>query len=1078
MQLSFTEKDLKSHLGSTYYQRGATYYKKGMVKKMVLGERAILGQVKGSWSDDYQTIILLNEKGHFIDSDCTCPLGGYCKHVGALGLKALKEVKKEAPEDAWVNQLKKVFSSQTSISQKQKSHAQLMISIQKNQSGRFNPSSMDQWKLVFRPRFFDADTRKYSITTLSWRDVGSSYGPMEEIPPSQADFLRKVRETLGGTGYWNSYSDRWIDPVNLKLDYLWQLLTGHQEYGIELLAGHRAANRVHFSPIPLRAELILKDKKDNLTLGSQFFCDNEAVEKSSFMPVGQPAQFAVRFNDPHFPDNTHLTFYPLQGAKALFDHFKKSVTVPQKQQERFKKEFLPTLVRDYKVVNTSSNITLPQSISPKLKIDVTHKGGNKIHTQLNLMYGEKVFPLSHRPHEVELDNGEVMIANPIEAENKVNELKQKLSSMKLLWNQEKNEVVDQGVLERLQAAHFMNQVIPELHEQDHIDLNLADDLPEFTLEERQPKVEFKVEEGQSDWFDLNISITIGEKTIPFYEVFVALSKNEDHLFLDDGTYFSLNHERFEKLKAMIEESGKIKEMTPKGISMSRFQAGLWEELKKLGLVTQQAEAWEKAMKGLLNFKKIEAKPHSKKLKATLRNYQKEGYQWLNFLYEHQLGGVLADDMGLGKTLQTIALLDYIKEVEKKKDALCLVVGPTSVVESWDIELDRFAPHLKRVVMRAGDRSSLFKKVKKADVVVTSYSLMHRDFEELKKHSFDLMILDEAQHLKNHQSKLYSSARKLEAKVRLALTGTPMENNTLELWSIFSIVAPGLFPSVKQFKDLYQKPIEKEGDKHKLKQLRSRIRPFMVRRKKESVAKDLPSKTEQVLYLEMDKKQRRIYDLHLQRERKRVLGLMKNGGMKQNRFEIFKSLTRMRQLCLHAGLVDEKHANIPSAKLDQLAKQLKELLSKGHRVLIFSQFTSFLAHVRSHLEAENMDYLYLDGSTKNRGELVKKFQSGKGSSIFLISLKAGGSGLTLTAADYCIVLDPWWNPAVEAQAVDRTHRIGQKKKVFVYKMIVKNSIEEKVLKLQEKKKKLFDSVLEEGGKFGSVITEQDIRMIFE
>jgi SNF2 family DNA or RNA helicase len=464
------------------------------------------------------------------------------------------------------------------------------------------------------------------------------------------------------------------------------------------------------------------------------------------------------------------------------------------------------------------------------------------------------------------------------------------------------------------------------------------------------------------------------------------------------------------------------------------------------------------------------------LKAQLRPYQIEGFSWLLFLHQFKLGGILADDMGLGKTVQVISLA-LASRKNKLTDKPFLVIAPTSVVENWELEVKQFAPNLRCLVMRSGDRTSLLNKIIKSDLVITSYALFQRDYEKLSACQFDTLVLDEAQFVKNYHTKAYGLIKKLEIERKIAMTGTPIENNLMELWALFSLVAPGLFPEPKKFTEIYRTPIERNGDKIMLAKLRSRIKPFILRRKKEIVAKELPPKIEQISYLDLNAAHRLIYDRHLQKERQKVLGLIKDSGFKDNRFEILSSLTRMRQLCLHPELIDKKYSHIPATKVVALIEQVKDIVAEGHHILIFSQFTSLLGKVAEEVKKNNLSYLYLDGSTKNRQELIGRFKTGK-TPIFLISLRAGGFGLNLTQADYVLLLDPWWNPAVENQAIDRTHRIGQKNSVFVYRLIAKNTIEEKVLALQEKKKKLFNNVLEDGEVFASLVSEEDIVNIFK
>jgi SNF2 family DNA or RNA helicase len=464
------------------------------------------------------------------------------------------------------------------------------------------------------------------------------------------------------------------------------------------------------------------------------------------------------------------------------------------------------------------------------------------------------------------------------------------------------------------------------------------------------------------------------------------------------------------------------------------------------------------------------------LEAELRPYQLEGFRWLAFLWKFQLGGVLADDMGLGKTLQALALICQVKQADLAA-APFLIVAPTSVVSNWAAESARFAPGLKVVsisdtLRRRGQ--TLDEVIEDADVVVTSYALFRLDSDAYAARSWSGLILDEAQFAKNHQSKIYQCARLLPAPFKLAITGTPMENNLMELWSLLSIAAPGLFPSPTRFDHYYARPIEKRGDAELLAQLRRRIKPLVKRRTKEQVASDLPSKQEQVLEVELHPRHRKIYQTQLQRERQKVLGLVDE--LNKNRFTIFRSLTLLRQLSLHAGLIDEKHQGLPSAKVDALLEQLPDVTDNGHRALIFSQFTGFLDVVRRRLDAEGVEYCYLDGTTRNRATVLKRFKEGN-APVFLISLKAGGFGLNLTEADYCFLLDPWWNPATEAQAVDRIHRIGQSRNVMVYRLIAKDTIEQKVMALKARKAELFASVMDEGNAFGAGLDAEDIRGLF-
>ena len=581
--------------------------------------------------------------------------------------------------------------------------------------------------------------------------------------------------------------------------------------------------------------------------------------------------------------------------------------------------------------------------------------------------------------------------------------------------------------------------------------------------------------GDTDWFDLGVTITVEDRPVPFLDVFLALSRGEPYLLLPDGAYFCLDKPELRALARLIEEARALQDSPAGPLRISRYQAGFWDELAALGVIGHQAAAWREQVQGLLSAGAIGQAEPPAGLRARLRPYQQDGFGWLAFLWEHRLGGILADDMGLGKTLQSLALISHARQRDPAA-APFLIVAPTSVVANWAAEAARFAPDLNVVpvsgtVARRGQ--GLVDLVAGADAVVTSYTLLRIDFAAYAELGWSGLLLDEAQQAKNRQSKVYQCARRLAAPVKIAITGTPLENNLMELWSLLSITAPGLFPSPDRFRDYYARPVERQGESERLAQLQRRIKPLVRRRTKEQVAADLPAKQEQILEVDLHPQHRRAYQTRLQRERQKVLGLI--GDMDSNRFAIFRSLTVLRQLSLHAGLVDEAHAGLASAKVDALLGQLQEVTGGGHRALVFSQFTGFLGKVRERLEAEGIPYCYLDGSTRDRAAVVRRFKDGT-VPVFLISLKAGGFGLNLAEADYCFLLDPWWNPATETQAVDRVHRIGQTRRVMVYRLVAKDTIEEKVMALKARKARLFSSVLDDGNAFGTTVDADDIRAL--
>jgi SNF2 family DNA or RNA helicase len=460
------------------------------------------------------------------------------------------------------------------------------------------------------------------------------------------------------------------------------------------------------------------------------------------------------------------------------------------------------------------------------------------------------------------------------------------------------------------------------------------------------------------------------------------------------------------------------------------------------------------------------------LQAELRPYQLQGLAWMQALRELGVGGVLADDMGLGKTLQSLAHLLLEKQAGRLVQP-ALIVMPTSLIPNWQDEAARFAPQLRVLVLQGPKRAEQLKKIGEADVLLTTYALLSRDAKALGRHRYSVLILDEAQTIKNARSKAASTARALQAEQRLCLTGTPLENHLGELWSLFHFLMPGWLGDEKSFARDYRQPIEKHGDALRLAQLNGRIRPFMLRRTKEQVASDLPPKTLITQWVELTDAQRDRYEtLRLAMDSK-VRAEVERQGLAGSQIVILEALLRLRQVCCDLRLLDEDDSSsAPSAKLTALMQMLEELFAEGRRVLLFSQFTSMLGLIEQELQKRKIPYALLTGATRDRRTPVAEFQAGK-QPIFLISLKAGGAGLNLTAADTVIHFDPWWNPAVEAQATDRAYRIGQDKPVFVYKLIARGSVEEKIQQLQQTKANLARGVLDGGALADSHLSEEDL-----
>jgi SNF2 family DNA or RNA helicase len=464
------------------------------------------------------------------------------------------------------------------------------------------------------------------------------------------------------------------------------------------------------------------------------------------------------------------------------------------------------------------------------------------------------------------------------------------------------------------------------------------------------------------------------------------------------------------------------------------------------------------------------------LKANLRSYQREGLSWLQFLREFGLHGILADDMGLGKTMQTLAHL-LMEKNAGRTDRPSLILAPTSVIRNWAREAAKFTPELNVLLLHGDDRQSDFRRITKHDLVVTSYPLIVRDAEILQGIEWHVVALDEAQNIKNPKSKAAQVCSSLKARQRLCITGTPMENHLGELWSLFHFLMPGLLGDAESFRDYYRTPIERDADTERQSQLSARLQPLLLRRTKSAVAKDLPPKTEIIHRIELDKEQADLYETIRAAMDQRVREAINNQGLERSQIIVLDALLKLRQVCCHPQLlkIDTAKKIETSAKTAFLMEDLlPELIDEGHRVLIFSQFTEMLGIIEEQLNRANIRYVKLTGQTQDRETPMRQFQNGE-VPVFLISLKAGGSGLTLTAADTVIHYDPWWNPAAEAQASDRAHRIGQTKPVFIHKLICQSTIEERILDLQKTKAALIEGLLS-GRSEKLQLTQEDIQRL--
>ncbi len=579
----------------------------------------------------------------------------------------------------------------------------------------------------------------------------------------------------------------------------------------------------------------------------------------------------------------------------------------------------------------------------------------------------------------------------------------------------------------------------------------------------------KVESG-IDWFELSGSTEFAGDQVELKEIVAAVARGDRFVELSDGSQGLLPAswmETYESLAKLAHDD------TEDALRFLPSQALLFDALLMALPPANVDRAFAKLRDKLRSFESIKPKKEPRGFRGELREYQRDGLGWLGFLREFGLGGVLADDMGLGKTVQVLALMRANRTKARTTGLPSLVVAPRSLVYNWIEEAARFTPTLSFVEYLGPDRKALQKDINKYDALVTTYGTLRRDVDFLAKVEFDTVILDEAQAIKNRDSQSAKATRLLNARNRLCLTGTPIENHLGELGSLFEFLNPGLLGTLPRLDVLRS---GRTASREELGVVAEGIRPFILRRTKAQVLKDLPPKTEQILYCTLHPEQRELYDQLRGAYQQKLL--TKTGAKKKSgtAIQVLEALLRLRQVACHPGLVDPDWVEAGSAKLETLFEQVSEVLEEGHKLLIFSQFTKLLAFVREHLDEQETPYAYLDGQTRNRAEVVDRFQTDPSCNLFLISLKAGGLGLNLTAAGYVFLLDPWWNPAVEAQAIDRTHRIGQTQPVFSYRLIARDTVEEKILELQSSKRQIADAILEGEGVSLRDLTADDLKML--
>ncbi len=1039
--LGLTDLELERRFGLDTLHRGQVYATQGRVGSIRRADQLVMAQVRGSGYLSYQTSVVCQAGPASLVATCTCPIRRDCKHAVALILH-MRAVQQRRVTPAWQQALAPL------VAQASGGRGGVPLALQVNDSG---------YGISLRPLRQGA-RGGWVKTGATWDDL--RYFAARDVDHSQRDLLLELVESRRRNDFAYGHRADALPLDELRPDS-WGILARLDAAGIPLVAGdgRRGSGRDPLLALePFEPVLGVARDGDAVAVTAMVQGNAALGPLSDAAFVGRPPHGMVcRAGD------GRLVLGPLSRPLTPSEHqlFLNGVLrVPGADLPLFATGFLPRLRRRL-TVQVDPDLDLPEVLPPLLVCRVRF-GDRRAAVSWAFRY-----TVGDQAHELPATAAS---DNPIR--DAAAEAALAASVPEGPWRTGTGlyeaSLIGRGLIT------FTNDVLPGLRVRDDVVVETEGDEPTFTEAEDAPRVELRVTESEvGDWFDLGVQVWVGDELVPFVELFRALARGEDHLILDTGTWFDLDRPELDQLREIIDEARALVDHDEDDgtFQLRPEHAGLWGELVELGVVAEQSEAWRAASEALLDIESLPEAEVPAGLRAELRPYQLTGFRWLSLLWRTRLGGILADEMGLGKTLQALALAQSVHEAGELTAPL-LVLAPTSVIGTWASEAAKFTPDLSVVAVtetRKRRGTELADAVAGAHVVVTSYTLLRLEADAYAGLGWSVVLLDEAQFVKNHASQAYKAVRRLRSRVKVALTGTPLENNLMDLWSLLSITAPGLFVDPGVFALDYRKPIE-GGDSDRLARLHRRIRPLILRRTKAAVAAELPDKQEQVVPIELSAPHRKLYDRHLARERQKVLGLVHE--LSRNRITILRSLTLLRQLALAPSLVDGAYP-AGSAKIDALVERLGEVMSEGHRALVFSQFTGFLALVRQRLDAEGIAYEYLDGRTRDRAARIDAFRTGK-APVFLISLKAGGFGLTLTEADYVFILDPWWNPAAEAQAVDRTHRIGQDKPVNVYRLVASDTIEEKVVALQDTKRHLFDSVVGRASDIAAPLSADDIR----
>ncbi|MBP3923663.1 DEAD/DEAH box helicase family protein [bacterium] len=1051
-KFKFNYKFIKDNASPGSWRRGYEYHLKDMVFDSYPEKNFYMAKVKGNFQDHYNTDLIF--KKNKVEARCNCPLKEmWCKHAVSVALKAIDE---HAYED-W---LETKYGIESNFPDE---NTTLDFEPAGNYIFHFNSKrKANFFSILVRSRETGKVVRQIepilrALIEAQKQDSSFELNPSQMVEVGIFQQILKIARQDKKAG--------WYDIPITKFAPMFALLSKADE-----VLDEKTKDRLKFTTEEWKLVLQVSAMQAGAL---QLYLEWKRPDSDDVYPFEEVRYFSRhlkwgRYKNIIFPTNVAVNAIPQNLTKSTFTDLKES------EGGKFIYEDLPKLqeVMDVEVSESISKLMLEE----RPPINVVTMGidyDQSLKASLEFEYDGVKVPYSKTNDKttyltIKKDDMIYWVKRNIKHEHEAYNM---LLACRFVPMQTNNLA-----LEKENAIDFYNYYIKQAGEGWRFEEK--DDMTFFKLMDEPFKMCAKIDFSQDshDSFEISIYGRIGEEIIDFDEIYETIQNGEKYSRIRSLGFVEYPAQNIYAMMRAF-NSFDVYRTPDNRYTVKTYRAGLINELKNLDVELVLSKDFETFWAQMSTFSTSEDLKLPDGINAEFREYQLKGFGWLWFMYKYGLNGILADDMGLGKTLQALSVLQKAKEEDGQMPTL--VIAPTTVVFNWENEIQKFAPTLSCLKLAGAERKALFKEIPNYDVVITSYALVRRDIKKLKEYNFRYVILDESQNIKNATSQTAQAVKELNADHKLALSGTPIENKLEELWSVFDFLMPGFLFNIAEFNYRYVNPIMERQDKTVEKRLKLQIYPFILRRMKRDVAKDLPDKVENIAYCELDDDQRDFYLQVLDSTKEELFKSIEEKGLEKSRLSIFSALLRLRQICCHPRLYDKENVKhiMKSGKFEKLKSMLEEIISEGHRILLFSQFVDMLDIIKAWLEREGIEYEYLTGKTKDRQGAVERFNSSTKIPIFLISLKAGGTGLNLTGADYVIHYDPWWNPAVEDQATDRAYRIGQTKKVFVYRLITKNTVEEKIQKLKTIKRNLVDSVISVDRNITKSLTMEDLKEIF-